>query len=268
MTKTQNPTGEGVESVRSLGFGRWVIDWLGLGHWSFPMKLPLRLKTSLSALALLPLAGCQYPAAALGIIAQAIPKHVDAAYKGLAGQQVVVMVWADPGVRLDNPLLQEDVAAAVQDKLIKIQHEDAPDALKGTTFPVSTAVVVQTQQDHPEWENQSATDVAAQLKGSRLIYVEVSDYATRSDASQELYRGTLTAHLSVVEMKDVPATPDKATAKMAYDGGTIHVTYPKDTPSNKEGTPIGKDSVFGQKTVDAFADELTKRFYLHDEDRT
>ncbi len=250
----------------SLKFGHRVIDWvLGLGHWSFPMKLPLRL--SLPLLALLPLSGCQYPAAALGIIAQAIPRHVDAAYKGLAGQQVIVMVWADPGVKLDNPLLQEDIAAAVQDKLIKVQHDEAPDALKGTTFPVSTAVVVQTQQDHPEWESLSATDVAAQLKGSRLIYVEVSDYATRSDASQALYRGTLTAHVSVVEMTDAPATPDHASAKMAYDGGTIHVTYPKDTPSNKEGTPIGKDSVFGQKTVDAFADELTKRFYLHDEDR-
>ena len=215
-------------------------------------------------LALLPLAGCQYPAAALGIIAQAIPKHVDAAYKGLAGQPVVVMVWADQGARLDNPLLQEDVAAALQDKLIKVQAEDKPDALKGTTFPVSTAVVAQSQQDHPEWENETATDVAAQLKQTRLIYVEVTDFATRSDASQELYRGSMSAHLSVVETKD--NGPGKVATKVAYDGGTISVSYPKDTP--KDGLPIGRDSTIGQGTVDKFAEDVSKRFYLHDEDRT
>ncbi len=225
-----------------------------------------KMLSSSSLLVLLPLAGCAQFGAAAGLVAQAIPRNVDAAYKGLAGQQVVVMVWADPGVRLDNPLLQEDVAAAVQDKLIKVQAEEHPDALKGATFPVATAVVVQTQQDHPEWENLPATAVAEQLKGSRLIYVEVTDFSTRSDASQELYRGTMSAHLSVVEMTD--AGPDKATAKVAYDGGTIKVVYPKDSATNKDGTPIGRDSVFAEKTVEKFADDLSKRFYLHEEDRT
>ena len=227
---------------------------------SFRSRLP-----AAAALVLLPMAGCDQIGAGMGIIAQAIPKSVDAAYKGLAGQQVIVMVWADRSVRLDNPLLQEEVAAAVQDKLIKIQHDENPDALKGTTFPVATSDVVRYQEDHPELEYQASTDVAAKFNASRLLYIEVTDYATRSDASLELYRGTLAAHVSVVEMTET--APDNVVAKVAYDGGAISVAYPpKD--ANKDGLPGGTDSVIGQKTVETFTDELVKRFYKHDEDRT
>jgi hypothetical protein len=227
---------------------------------------PTRLWPAAAALLLLSLAGCDQIGAGIGIVAQAIPKTVDAAYKGLAGQQVIVMVWADRGVQLDNPLLQEEVAAAVQDKLIKIQADENPDALKGTTFPVDTATVVQYQADHPELEYQSATDVAARFNASRLLYIEVTDYSTRSDASLELYRGIMTAHVSVVEMRE--AGPDHhVTTKVGYDGGTINVAYPpKDM--NKDGVPGGTDSVIGQKTVEEFADDMVKRFYKHDEDRT
>jgi hypothetical protein len=217
------------------------------------------------ALLLPTLAGCAQIGAAGGLIAQAIPKNVDAAYKGLAGQQVIVMVWADPGVRLDKPDLQEDVAAAVQDKLISIQKDEKPDALKGATFPVPTSTVIQYQEDHPEVEYQPATDVAAKLKGSRLIYVEVTDFATRSDASLELYQGHLSAHVRVVEMTD--AGQDKVDAKVAYDGGTISVSYPP-KELNKDGLPGGTDQAISSKTVDAFATDLAKRFYLHEEDRT
>ena len=225
------------------------------------MKLALT-TTSLLALSV---AGCAQFGAAAGIVAQAIPRNVDAAYKGLAGQPTVVMVWADPGVRLDNPLLQEDVEAAVQDALINVEAKDQPDALKGTTFPISTAVVSQGQQDHPEWETQSATDVAAQLKATRLVYLEVTDYATRSDASQELYRGTIKAHLSVIEMAPAGPDQDKVRARVAYDGGEVKVVFPKDSP--KDGLPEGNDAIIGEHTITTFADEVAKRFYLHEEDR-
>ena len=220
-------------------------------------------RTALLAVGLLSVAGCAQFGAGIGLIAQAIPRTVDAAYKGLAGQQTVVMVWADSAVRLDNPLLQEDVAAAVQDKLITIQAAEHPDGLKGTTFPVATSVVIQAQQDHPEWENLSAPAVAVQLKGSRVIYLEVTDFTTRSEASLDLYRGTLTAHLSVVETTDGP--DGKPAAKVGYDGGVISVVYPKDAP--KEGLPNRTDNWATTGTINLFVDELAQRFYKHNEDR-
>ncbi len=224
------------------------------------------LRRLVPALLLLPtLGGCAQIGAGMGIIAQAIPRDVEAAYKGLAGQQVVIMVWADPQVRLDRPDLQENVAAAVQDKLISVQLAEKPDDLKGTTFPVATSAMVRYQEDHPEIEYQPATDVAAKFNGSRLIYVQVTDFATRSDASLELYKGTLSAHLSVVEMRQTG--PDHVATKMVYDGGTISITYPKKS-INTDGEPGGTDDAIGQKTVQTFAEDVAKRFYKHEEERT
>ena len=227
--------------------------------------MTFRLPRSLAAAALLlSVAGCDQFGAAAGVIAQAIPRDVDAAYKGLAGQKVVVMVWADNGVRLDNPDLQLDVAAALQDKLINVQTADHPEALKGTTFPFSSAAVVAAQAQYPEWQYQSAAQVAGKFNATRLIYVEVTDFATRSAASLELYKGTMTAHLTVVEMTDGKGG-GPVTTKTGYDGGTIAITFPKDSP--KDGLPNRKESQVAQGTIDAFADQVANRFYRHDEDR-
>ncbi len=227
------------------------------------MKSRTVLAAALLSAALLSVAGCAQFGAGLGVIAQAIPRPVDAAYKGLAGQQTIVLVWADRGVRLDNPLLQEDVAAAVQDKLINVQRDESPDALKGTTFPVSTATVIKYEDDHPETEFESAVDQAAKFNGSRVIYVEVTDFATHSEASLELFRGSMSGRLSVVETKD--DGHGKVTAKVAYDGGPVQIVFPKDSP--KDGLPNRRESEVAEKTINAFAEDVAKRFYKHDEDR-
>lgn len=216
-------------------------------------------------LAMLSLGGCAQIGAVFGIVAQAVPRYVEPAYKGLAGQQVIVMVWADQKVRLDYPDLQEDVAAALQNKLIEVQAAEKPDGMKDATFPVSTATVIQYQQDHPETEFQPVTDVASQFQGTRLVYVEVTDFSTRSDASLELYQGKLSATLRVVEMTE--PTPGKVAAKVGYDGGMLSVMYPP-KELNKDGLPGGTDSVISQKTVQSFVDDATKRFYKHEEERT
>ena len=214
---------------------------------------------------LLPLtvAGCDQAGAALGVISYALPKTVDAAYKGLAGQQTVVMVWTDKAVRLDHPELRGEVAAAVQDKLINAQLADKPDALKGMTFPFSTTTVEKHQDDSPEWEDLPAEQVAAKLYASRLIYVEVTDFQTRSAASLELFRGSMTARLRVVEMTD--DGHGKIDTKVGYDGGDISVVFPKDSP--KDGLPNRRESQIAQGTIDRFADLVAQRFYKHDEER-
>jgi hypothetical protein len=214
-------------------------------------------------LLLAPLGGCDQLGALLGVGLQAIPKTVDAAYKGLAGQRVVVMVWADKGVKQDFESLPGDVAAALQDKLINVQKSDSPDALKGMTFPFATATVVQSQEDHPEWQYLSATDVAVKFRATRLIYVEVTDFATRSAASLELYKGTLSATLKVIRIDD--DGHDHVTAKVDYQSDPIDIVFPKDSP--KDGLPNRADAQVAQGTIDAFADLVSKKFYKHDEDR-
>ena len=222
-----------------------------------------RLLTAVALALPLTVAGCDQLGAAGGVLAYAIPKSVDAAYKGLAGQQAVVMVWTDRAVRLDHPELRGEVAAAVQDKLINVQMAEKPDALKGMTFPFATATVEKHQDDSPEWEDLPAEQVAAKLYASRLIYIEVTDFQTRSAASLELYRGSMTARLRVVEMTD--DGHGKIDTKVGYDGGDISVVFPKDSP--KDGLPNRRESQIAQGTIDLFADTVAQRFYKHDEDR-
>jgi hypothetical protein len=201
--------------------------------------------------------GCETVGAVGGLLARNIPRHIDAAYKGLAGQTVIVMVYIDRGLKMDHPGLQLDVASSLQTKLINTAKDDKPDTLKGAVFPVRASTVIRNEEDHPEWTPEDITDVATKFDGTRLIFVELQDFSTHSGA-EELYRGSLSGSLKVIEMKDGKAI-------VAYTENNIDVTYPKDSP--KDGLPIGTDNTITQGTVDTFTTELGKRFYPHDEDR-
>ena len=102
--------------------------------------------------------GCDTVGAVGGLVARNIPRHIDAAYKGMADQTVIVMVWMDRGLKADYPDLQQDIASGLQGKLIKIAQEDKPDCLKGTVFPVMASTVIRNQENHPEWDNEAITD--------------------------------------------------------------------------------------------------------------
>jgi hypothetical protein len=213
------------------------------------LTLPLIRCTLL--VAALALSSCDTIGAGMGVIAQAVPHYTDAAYKGLPGQVTVVMVWVDRGIKMDNPDLQISVAAGLQDKLINIEATENPEALKGTTVPVRASTVIRYQDDHPEIENEPLTTTAAKFDATRLIYVEVTDFQTRSEAV-ELYRGSMKGNVKVVEMKN-------GTAKQVFAENDISVIYPKDSPT--EGLPVGTDYKISQGTVDAFTDAVAKRFY-------
>src|SRR3954467_14758543 len=110
------------------------------------------------------LQGC----AILGVGAAMMPPPtIQPRYTGLAGEKVGVMVWTDPGIRIDWPAVQVDLANAVQNKLIA--NPKAKSLLK-TTYPVQPASIARYQQDHPEVETMPVTEVAPRLGGlSRLI---------------------------------------------------------------------------------------------------
>jgi hypothetical protein len=206
--------------------------------------------------------GCDTIGGIGGVIAQAIPKNVDAAYKGLAHQDVIVMVWMDRAMKNDYPDVQLDIAASLQSKLIDATTKDRPDCLKGTNFPILASTVIEEQDNHPEWNNESITNTAAKFDGTRLIYLEVKEFATHAGAP-ELFRGQLKADLKVLE---ITIDKDKvAHAKVVYQENDLAVSYPKDTPT--DGLPIGTEYSVTQGTVDMFTTDVAKRFHPHLEDR-
>ena len=195
---------------------------------------------------LLLLSGC----AVLGLAAHALPPAtVKPQYTNLANQSIGVMVWADRGIQIDWPSMQLDLANAVQKRLA--DDKDAK-TLKGATFPVQPASIVRYQRDHPEIEAQPITQVAPKLGVSRLIYVEVEEFATRSDMSVELFRGQAEATVRVLEI-----SPD-GVAKIAFEKNDVIAVFPPKVP--REGIPNAGDRQIYAGLIDAFGTEIAHLF--------
>jgi hypothetical protein len=198
--------------------------------------------------------GCLTGCAIFGVAASALPPPTaPPRYNGLAGQKVGVMVWTDPGIRIDWPALQIDLANAVQNKLAEKAKSKA---LLKTTYPILPASIARYQQDHPEVDAMSITELAPRLGGlTRLIYIEIEDFATRSDMSIDLFRGSARATVKVVEIAD-------GKAKVAFEQNGVQATYPKRAPT--EGLPNVGDARIYAGTIDAFSTSIANLFVPHE----
>ena len=220
-------------------------------------RLRLRvLLPGVACLMMLPLlSGCTL----IGVLASKVvpPPTIAPQYTGMQGQSVAIMAWAPDGTVIDFPNVRLDLAGSLQQKL-----EQARDAksreLKGVTFPTPASSIVRLQENRPELEGAPLTDVAPELGASRLVYVEIEFLQTRSDAAVELYRGSASATLKVVEVAA------DGTAKVAYEESGITAVFPPG--AREEGTPDGNDFVMYRGTVQELTSEIAKRFIRHAEE--
>src|SRR5207302_1784936 len=149
----------------------------------------------------------------IGAAAQLIPPgDIAPAYSGLSGQTVGVMVWVDHGARIDFPSLQADIARSLSAKLMQTTNprgkdEKETEKKRGKVPPemaniryLDPMAVVRFQQDHPELEGLPSTELATRLGVTRVIYIEVFDFETRSNVSVDLFKGTVAAKLEVLEV--------------------------------------------------------------------
>jgi hypothetical protein len=221
--------------------------------------LPPRLRSACWLLLALSLAGLSAGCQLLGVMAAKSPDvPVGPKYKGLAGQKVAVMVWADRATSIDWPHLQLDVTRGIHSRLSDAVHvKKPPEEIKGTTF-VAPESVVRFQHDHPEIETESVIDIAPKIDITRLVYVEINEFSTRPEESLQLYRGSMSGNLKVVEVVN-------GRARIAYQEENIKVVYPEDSP--EEGIPGGDDIQMYEKTLDAFSTEVANRFLTHIEPR-
>jgi len=213
--------------------------------------LPCVLALTLCVLA----AGC----AVLGVLANAAPPPtVDAKYKGLSKQTVGVMVWTDRALSIDWPSLQLNLSQSMQTRLQnEARKKDHPKELEGTKL-IAAESVVRFQHDHPELETEAITDVAPRMNLTRLIYIEVEKFETRPAESVELFRGTLTGNLKLLEVTE-------GKAKIVYEEPNIGISYPPKGP--EEGSPGLGDAQTYEKTLEAYTTEIVNRFIPHTEER-
>ncbi len=189
--------------------------------------------------------------------AKTLPNDEPPKYVGLQNQTVAVMVWADRAVRVDWNKIQLDAAAAIQGTLQTRATKQKAKELQGAQFPLQPAAVVRFQRDRPFIETAPVTEFAPELGVTRLIYVELERFSTRSDFSAQLFRGTAVATLKVVEID--PATKQ---ARVAYEENGITAGFPE--KGREEGEVAGNDQAFYVGTIRALANEITKKFVTHE----
>jgi len=186
-------------------------------------------------LLLLVLTGCD----AIGVAAYKLtpPPTIKPKYTNLQNQSIGVMVWADRGLRIDWPNIQLDLANTIQTKLNNPQNAKKKE-LNCVTYPVQAASIVRYQKDHPEVESEHVTEIAKKLGVSRLIYIEMEDFATRSDMSVDLFRGEARCAVRVIEVEP------GGTAKVTYSNDKVPAHFPEKGP--REGMPgIGDQKIYG-----------------------
>jgi hypothetical protein len=213
----------------------------------------LRLRTALVlCLLALVIAPCLLGCAALGLLASMAPAAaIPAKYKGLSDHTVAVMVWVDRGIRIDWPQIQLDAANGIQAKL---QAATNKPELSHAKFPLSAATVVRFQEEHQEWGADSIEEIAPRLGVSRVVYVEIDGFQTRSDAAVELFRGTITGTVRVLEISN-------GKARVVYTEEDLRTIYPTKAP--EEGVTSLGDFETYRKTMEAFNTNVANLFVAH-----
>jgi hypothetical protein len=209
------------------------------------------IRGAIALLAAVLTSGCVF----LGLAAYVAPHpKIDASYKGLQKKRVAVMVWTDRAMAIDWPNLQLDLSRGIQSRLqAQAADKDHPKELEGTTFAAPESVI-RFQRDHPETETQAITDVAPRMDIDRLIYIEIEQFYTRPEESLELFRGSISANLKVVEIVD-------GKAKIAFQVDRMQIKYPVKAPD--EGVPGLNDGDVYEKTLEAYATLVVNEFVPH-----
>lgn len=213
-----------------------------------------KLAVALLMLSALALNGC----AALGVAAHALPPpKIKPAYTGLVGQTAAVMVWADSGLRMDYNTLQIDVARVVQSKLTNDGKKKNFSELKDLSWPIDPMSIIKYQRDYPQVNNAPITEVAPKFGVSRLIYIQIDSLSTRSEASVDLFKGTMTGSLTVLEIAD-------GKAKVVYQDSNIRATFPKKGP--EAGITNSDDFRMYLGAISMFTTEIANRFLPHEQE--
>lgn len=165
------------------------------------------------------------------------------------------MVWTSHGLRLDYPGMQLDISSGLEKKFLLAQKEGKSKDLIGTTFPIHPESIVKYQQTYPQIDQMDISDVAPKIGVQRLIYIEIDDFSTRPDPQVELYRGSLSASIKVLEVQN-------GKAKVAFTDNDVHVVYPKD--SDEDGVPNVGDYAIYRGLTDAFTTEAIHRFVTYE----
>ncbi|MBN1488401.1 MAG: hypothetical protein JXA69_00665 [Phycisphaerae bacterium] len=191
-------------------------------------------------------AGCNWiiPLAVLG---QPPTQKVAAEFDKLAGTKALILVWAEEDTRFDYPNVRLEVGAYVA------HHLEAH--VEGVHFIPPRQV-----EDYVESHAGASHDpvaVGRHFGVDRVIHVVLLEFTMRDREMAQFHRGRVRASVAAYDLRDPSGTPQR------YALADVFVVYP-------ENRPIGFDAnaptVVRQKTYEAFADAVGRKFYAYEKE--
>ncbi len=172
----------------------------------------------------------------------------DAECDALPGRTVVIVIYTDESVQYEYPTARAELSAALSEELKK--------RVEGVSV-VNWRRVIKYQDSNLDWAAVDKAKLGKLFNADFVLYISLSEFALREPGSLNLYRGRITANVSLHETYPTEPRP------WLWRGDDIRVVYPEK----------GHDELFesareirelSYNTVKAFADELAKRFYKHE----
>jgi hypothetical protein len=229
------------------------------------MERQLRWVGMIVAALLLPVSGgCNVLGYALSTVGG--PGDVAARYTGLANQRVGVMTWAERSVKYYYSYMgsdvQSDISTAVTERLRSAANPKGGAEELGNVSLVEAKLIYKWQRNHPEMDNRLATEVAPELAAAlpmtRLIHVELQEFATRDPNTEFLLRGHAVLNVRVVEID--PAT--KA-SRVGYEEVGITATFPAKAPEGVPPTATFTEDHVRRGLINEVATAVAVRFFKH-----
>jgi hypothetical protein len=123
--------------------------------------------------------------------------------------------------------------------------------------------VADYQRNHPTLRGRPLTEFAGDLGVTRVVYVELRSFSTRSNASVDLFRGKGVADVHVVEVD----LKKPGSAKETWKQENINAKYPEQGGEGEnvgvfETPDINAQSVY-VGTIQALGLEIAEQFYQH-----
>jgi len=191
--------------------------------------------------------GCEGLAYFLHIFAPAVPKEtVKPEYDKLDGHKVAVVVFADDKAQFEHPGIQLEISSMVS-------YELTQRLKKLAIVPPRQIVKYQRQSIH--WDSLDKTELGKGLGAELVLYVSLQRFSTLEHGSLRLFRGQMTAQVSLYRT----ALPENQAR--VWGPKELQVAYPPDRPSERRDE---SDRTIRYKTVKIFADLLAKKFYKHE----
>ena len=194
----------------------------------------------IAILLLLPILAASGGCKLVALFANPPMKDVVAEYPYLTDKRICIVVRADQEMEFEFPNLRWEVADHVR---VALEAN-----IEGVTV-VEPRRVVDFQNSNPDWELMDPAVVGKRFRADRVLEIDLTQYTTREPESPHLYRGYITAALSIYNTE----YPDSEPAYQAE----VRTVYPPESAGDWGTT----DRDVRAATMEAFAEQTTERFY-------